>query len=439
MLNKKILKLILNVNHTIIDDVVYFEDVDSIVFYVHPTKGEQCKCGICGKKAIYYDAGHGTKENPEKRLWRSIDLGTHKAYICADTYRVKCKKHGIVTCAFPWARHNSRFTIDFENTITWLSLNCSKKAISQFTRVSWNTVGPVINRVKDELDINPEHRFDNLKCIGIDETSYRKGHKYMTVIVNHDTGSVIWVSPGFGSDVLSSFFELLSEEQRASIELVAADGAKWIKSCIEKYCPNVTRCIDPFHVVEWINEALNKVRIEAWNDARKKTEDNPKPKRKPGRPKAGDEKKPDEASEIKHTKYALGKNPENLTVKQRATLDLIAKTDNRLWRAYKLKETLRTVFQLPYDEAKEALDKWIKWAQHCRIPAFVELQKKIRRHYDAILATLKYHISNAQTEAINNKIKLAIRMAYGFRNLENMVSMVMLKCSDIVVPLPWAW
>ena len=71
--------------------------------------------------------------------------------------------------------------------------------------------------------------------------------------------------------------------------------------------------------------------------------------------------------------------------------------------------------------------------------SFRRVAEKKRRHYDALLATLKYHISNAQTEAINNKIKLAIRMAYGFRNLENMVSMVMLKCSDIVVPLPWAW
>lgn len=439
MLNKKIIKKVLNVNHTVIDDVKYYEDMDSMVFYLHPTKGELCRCGICGKKATYFDAGRGTKAEPEKRFWRSLDLGTHKTYLCANTYRVKCKDHGIVTCAFPWARHGSRFTRDFENTITWLSLNCSKKAISLFARISWNTVDPIISRVKDELDIEPEHRFDNLRCIGIDETSYRKGHKYMTVIVNHDTGNVIWVSPGFGSDVLSSFFEQLTEEQRASIELVAADGAKWIKSCVEKYCPNAKRCIDPFHVVEWINEALNKVRIAAWNDAREKANSDTKPKRKPGRPKATEPKQVDEAYEIKHTKYALGKNPENLTVKQRATLELIAKTDNRLWRAYKLKETLRNVFHLPLLEGKEALDAWIKWAQHCRIPAFVDLQRKIRRHYDAILATLEYHISNAQTEAINNKIKLSIRMAYGFRNLDNMVAMVMLKCSDIVVPLPWNW
>lgn len=430
MLNKKVLNFLLNAKHTVVDDVKVFDD-DSIVFYVHPTKGEQCRCGICGRKAPYYDAGRGY------RLWRTTDIGLHKAGLCADSYRVNCPEHGVVTAAVPWARHSSRYTRNFGQTAAWPALNCSKAAASQFLRISWNPVGPVISRIHANLDTCPESRFDGLEKIGIDETSYRKGHEYMTVVVNHGTGKVVWVAPGHGKEVLSKFFESLSEDQRAAIRPVSADGAKWIASCVEEFCPNAVRCIDPFHVVEWVNEALGQVRIDSWHDAKKNAA--PEPKRKPGRPPKGTPPKDHTASEIRHSKYALGKNPENLTADQRAKLGLIAKTDNRLWRAYRLKEELRTVFRLDKDAGREQLDHWIKWAQHCRIPAFVEPQRKIRRHYGAIMATLESGLPNARIEAVNNKTKLSIRMAYGFRNITNMVDMFMLRCSELTVPLPWAW
>ena len=86
---------------------------------------------------------------------------------------------------------------------------------------------------------------------------------------------------------------------------------------------------------------------------------------------------------------------------------------------------------------KKQLDHFIKWAQHSRIPEFVDIQKKIRRHYDAIMATLENRLSNARIEAVNNKIKLTIRMSYGFRNLDNMMDLIMLRCSNLVVKLPW--
>ncbi len=116
---------------------------------------------------------------------------------------------------------------------------------------------------------------------------------------------------------------------------------------------------------------------------------------------------------------------------------MIAKSDNRLYRAYLLKEKLRLIFQMDDIEGRKELDSWIKWAQHCRIPVFIELQRKIRRHYEAIIETLRSGLSNARIEAVNNKIKLSIRMAYGFRNLNNMIDMIMLRCSDIEVILLW--
>lgn len=152
-------------------------------------------------------------------------------------------------------------------------------------RISWNSADPVTSRVRADLDTRPESSFDGLEKIGIDETSYRKGHKYMAVVVSHNTVKVVWMAPGHGRETLTKFFGLISEGQRAAIRPVSADGTKWIASCVEEFCPNAIWCIDLFHVVEWANEALSQVRIDSCHDAKKNAA--PEPKQKPGHPPKG--------------------------------------------------------------------------------------------------------------------------------------------------------
>jgi transposase len=123
--------------------------------------------------------------------------------------------------------------------------------------------------VQDTLESQKGNKFDNLEEIGIDETSYKKGHKYMTVIVNHKTGHLIWAKKGHGKEILSDFFKELTQEQRSNIKCVTADGARWIADCISDYCPNAVRCIDPFHVVAWANDTLDEVRKAAVRQAKK--------------------------------------------------------------------------------------------------------------------------------------------------------------------------
>ena len=430
MLTKKIIKLILNVKQTVID-CISLSPQNALIIDVHPTKGASCRCGKCGKRAPRYDRGEGSK-----RLWRTCDWNTIMVYLRADEYRVNCPDCGVVAAQVPWARHNSRFTREFEQEVAWLAVGASSKFVSELMRISWNTVGPIISRVKEALDVNPMARFDNLVQIGVDETSYRKGHKYITVVINHDTGKVIWACKGHGKGVFSQFFELLTEQQRASIQLVSGDGAKWIQECIDKYCPNAMRCIDPFHVVEWANEALDQVRIAVTKEAAKAAKSNTKSK--PGRPPKNAPKKDTTAKDLKGSRFALDKASEHLTDNQLAQIKFIAKSNPKLYRGYLLKEKLRLVFHCrDVETAKKELDSWISWAQRSRIDVYVELQRKIRRHYDAILASIEHHLTNARIEAINNKIKLSIRMAYGFRNIDNLIDMVMLRCSDLKVSLPW--
>ena len=209
-----------------------------------------------------------------------------------------------------------------------------------------------------------------------------------------------------------------------------------------EYFPNAERCVDPFHVVEWATEALDKVRIAAWRRAQEAAKAVAVSRGK-GRPKKDDTKAQiasaakKKADQIKKSMYSLGKAPEHLTSNQAVRLEMIAKSDNQLYRAYLLKEKLRLIFQIDdADEAEQELVAWVKWARHCRISEFVELQRKIMRHKDHILNTIRLDVSNARIEATNNKIKLLIRQAYGFRDVDNMIHMVILYCSDLKIPLP---
>ena len=402
----------------------------ALVVKARPAKREQCRCGICHKRASGYDCGR------ETRRWRCLNVGAEMTYIESSLPRVRCKEHGVVSAAVPWARHKSRFCKNFEETVAWLSTHASKKTVSELMRIEWHTVGNICKRVYKGLEQAAANRFDGLVNIGIDETSYKKGHKYMTVVINHDTASVVWCGIGYGKEVLSGFFKLLTPEQRYSIRCVSADGARWIASCIDEYCPNAARCVDPFHVVAWATETLDKERRHAWSEAYQTAKE--AKKRGKGHPAKGESVNPEkkQAKAVKNLQYVLLKNPENLSENQQAQLEFLTQANPRLYRAYLLKEGLRLALKVGADEIEYALNKWMGWAQRCRIPGFRELRLKIKRNFVAIVASAKHGLSNARMEATNNKIKLGIRTAFGFRNPDSLIAMVMLTCSDVQPKLP---
>ena len=253
-----------------------FEQVgeeEIFVIKVRPFSRESRRCPLCGRKCGGYDSGN------KLRRWRSLDFGGTRVYLEALTPRVKCPAHGVITARVPWAKHNSDYTNDFETAVTWMTLHATATDVSEFFRIKWDTVGSIARRVQETLEATQPNRFDDLEDIGIDETSYKKGHKYMTVVVNHKTGNLIWAKKGFGKEVLTAFFQELTEEQRAKIKHVTADGARWISDCITGYCPNAERCIDPFHVVSWANDCLDEVRKGAVRQAKVDAADGKKAQR----------------------------------------------------------------------------------------------------------------------------------------------------------------
>ncbi|HET7070242.1 MAG TPA: ISL3 family transposase [Nocardioides sp.] len=410
---------LLGVVGTVIERVEYDQDAQVLVAHVRPVSRQRGRCGVCRRRRPGYDTGSG------RRRWRSLDLGTTVAMLEADAPRVKCPAHGVVVAHVPWARHDAGHTLAFDDQVAWLATQASKTTATKLMRIAWRTVGAIISRVW--ADIETQHdRFEGLRRIGIDEISYKKGHKYLMVVVDHDRRRLVWAAPGRTSATVGEFFDLLGPERCAEITHVSADGADFIDTIVADRCPNAVRVADPFHVVKWATEALDQVRREAWNDARKQARS--EPKRLRGRPRADAPPRPGSelAKSLKGARYSLWKNPEDLTTSQQTKLKWIAQTDPRLYRAYLLKEGLRLVFRLPHAAAAEALDRWISWARRCRIPAFVKLQKSIVKHRARILAAIEHNLSNGLIESTNTKIRLLTRMAFGFHSAEALIALTML-------------
>lgn len=189
-------------------------------------------------------------------------------------------------------------------------------------------------------------------------------------------------------------------------------------------------------MVAWATKTLDKERRDAWKEASKLVK--AAPKRGRGRPSKGEVVNPEQkqAKAIKNLRYVLLKNPNKLSEAQHAQLTFLTHANPRLYRAYLLKEGLRLALKNDEENIGPALKTWMSWAQRCRIPSFRALREQIKKNFADIVASSKYKLSNARLEAINNKIKLCIRRAFGFRNTDSLMSMVMLTCSDIQLNLP---
>jgi transposase len=411
----------LGVEKTVIERVEFDEGAELLVAHVRVVKGARGRCGRCLRRCARYDAGEG------RRRWRTLDLGTVRAELEADAPRVSCLEHGVVVAHVPWARHGAGHTLGFDDTVAWLATQTSKSAATELMRIAWRTVGAIITRVWADIDAAHD-RLDGLRRIGIDEISYKRGHRFLTVVVDHDSGRLVWAAPGRDRDTLRGFFDQLGEQRSKLITHVSADAADWVAEVVTERCPEAVQCADAFHVIKWASSALDEVRRQAWNEARRAGEWRAK-----GR---GRRDATGVARAYKHSRYALWKNPDNLTDRQRGELAWITKTDPRLYRAYLLKEGLRYVFAAKGQPGKQALDRWISWARRCRIPAFVALQRRILRHRATIEAALDHNLSNALIESTNTKIRLITRVAFGFHSAAPLIALALLSLGGHRPTLP---
>lgn len=383
-----------------------------------------CPCGL--KTRAVYDTSI--------RRWRHLDLGASRLLLECEIRRLRCRScKRVRTEQVPWARPGARHTRDFEDVVAWLAQRLDKTAVAKLLRCSWEAVaGIVVRVVADAID---DSRLDDLFSIGVDEVSYRKGHRFLTVVADHDRdGTVVWAKEGKKAETLMAFYDELGDERKAKLQAVSLDMGGAYEKATSEAVPHVTQCVDPFHVIQLANQAIDTARRWAWNLERLT---NPPPKRPRGRPPKGSPPTPTKPRFIKHTRWALLKDPDNLSDTQHDVLDRLRRERSVLYRCWQLKEALRDLYRLakPQDAVLH-LDWWLAWACRSRIPSFVKLSKTIRANRDRILAAVELGLSNSKLEGLNSKIRLINHRGYGHHSAAALISMIYLCCGGITVQLP---
>ena len=366
-------------------------------------------CSRCGQ------TGRGL-EIHDRRLkrWRHLDLGANRCVIECELRRLRCRDCGVHLEWVPWARPDTHHTRDFEDVVAWLAQQMAKTPIAGLLRIGWDTVGRIVERVvADHLD---EKRLEGLVAIGVDEISYRRGQRYLTSVVDHRVGAVVWCAPGRNAATLQAFFDLLGDRKR-SIRAVSIDMSGGYEKAIRDAIPDAEIAFDPFHVVRLAQRAVDQVRRDEWNTHERSH--TPKGKW------------------IKGTRWSLLKSPQKQTVPQLALLAEVQQANKPMFRAFLLKEELRVLYQLDDPALAPAhLDAWLAWASRSKLDPFVKLARTIRRHRAGILAAIRLGLNNGRLEGLNSRIRLISHRSFGFHSADPLIALVYLCCTRIVIELP---
>lgn len=382
--------------------IIAFEFTDDgLVVDVAPSH-RVARCSGCERKC------HSVHDR-RRRCWRHLDLGGIRTDLRCELRRVRCPSCGVRVEAVPWAAAGSGFTLPFEAHTAYLAQRCDRTTVTSIMRIAWRSVGAIIRRVVERHDLERGDRLDGLRFIGIDELSYRRHHEYVTVVVDHERSEVVWAAPGKNAETLTAFFTMLGEERCAQLEAITIDMSGAYIKAVTEASPHALLVFDRFHVQRLAHNALDEVRREEVREAT--LEDKPA---------------------LKRTRWALQKNPWNLTGFERDKLATLQRVNLRIYRAYLLKESLLGIFdrrQVHVAEIK--LDEWLCWARRSLLLPFAKLAETIDTHRDGILAYVRTRLNNGRVEGLNGKARTITRRAFGFHSAASLIAMLFLCCGNI--------
>ncbi len=345
--------------------------------------------------------------------WRHLDLGGQRCYLVAQLRRVKCADCGVRVEAVPWAR-GARFTRDFEDVVAYLAQQMAKAPIARLMRIAWDTVGRIVERVIAER-LDPR-RLDGLRAVGVDEVSYRRRHRYLTVVADHDTGRIVWLAKGRNAATLQAFFDELGE-RRATIRAVSIDMSGSYEKAIRDSVPQAEVCFDPFHVVRVAADAVDQVRRDEWN--------------------AHERSHTTTGRWVKNTRWALLKAPDRQSLDQLGTLGEVYVRNQRLYRAFLLYHQLRLLYALEDPTLAPAhLDAWLRWAARSKLAPFVKAARTLRGHRTGVLAAIRLGLSNGRLEGLNSRVRLISHRSFGFHSAAPLIALIYLCCGGIDIDLP---
>lgn len=379
---------------------VEFDDKESAWhLFIDFERGSTFACPLCGAACTAHDT--------EMKKWRHLDFWDWKTYMHARVPRTDCHTCKKITqVPVPWARIKSHFTLQFDawamRLMAEMPVNAAARELREHDTRMWRIFHHYVDKAMNELDLT------RVKRIAIDETSSRRGHRYITLFVDADTKIVLFATEGKGMDTLGRFKERLAAKgaNAEQIEEVCCDMSPAFIRGIEDFFPKAEITFDKFHVMKLVNEAVDDVRIAE----QKKT------------------------SELKHTKYIWLKNESNLTAEQQATLTRLKDTNLQTGRAYRLKLALQDFWSTPHILADVYLREWMGWANRSQLAPMVDLAKTIKRHEEGILRWFHSKMTNGLLEGINGLVQASKRKARGYRNVENLIAMVYMTSNKLRLP-----
>lgn len=418
------------------------------VVVVAVLKGTALHCPDCA-----YSTPNRESINHHDSVWRHLDLGARRLEIHMRLRRLRCPEHGALVEGVPFARADARFTRPFEDVVAWLATKTDKTATCRLMRIDWQTVGRIIDRVGDEL--LPDDRLEELVEISMDEVAWRKGHRYLTLVGDHRSGKIVWGTEGKGAAAADEFFAALDPPERESkpgegadppeasaedaapeqtkqpaepeigkragkLTAVSMDMTGGYAKSVREHAPQAEIVIDNYHVVQLATNAMDEVRREDWNALRSSGQ-------------------ADAAKAFKDARWSLLKNPEDLTERQVDTLAALQAAGGKTARAWAMKEMVRAIFapSLSVQDVATLIEQLLSRLSRSRLKPFVRLGRTIRKHREGILAARRLKLSNARAEALNNKVKLIVRCAYGFHSARAALALIHLTCGPVTLTLPF--
>ena len=348
------------------------------------------RCPVCGSKKVI-------RKGDKARTFRTLTIGHKPVFIDFSVPRVKCEKcQALQQVKVGFADERRTYTRSFERYVLELSRFSTISDVARHLGVSWDMVKDIQKRDLSKRFRRP--KLSKLRTIAIDEISIGKNHNYLTVVLDLDSGAVVFVGDGKGADALVPFWRRLYR-YKANIKAVAMDMSQAYISAVRQNLPDAKIVFDHFHVIKLFNDKLSDLRRELYHQA------------------VND----DEKNVLKGTRWLLLKNPENLKAEysEDQRLEKALELNKPLATAYYMKEDLRQIWSQP--SKKKAflfIIDWIYRAGTSKIEMLKRFARTLATHMTGILAYYDYPISTGPLEGTNNKIKTMQRQAYGFRDKE---------------------
>jgi transposase len=379
--------------------------IKELHIYLDFPRGSTFPCPTCQKSCAVYDSS--------EKQWRHLDFFQHKAFLHARVPRADCKTHGPLTITVPWARAGSGFTLLFEALVLTLAKSMPVSDIAKLVQAHdtrlWRMIRHHVDEAREQVDMSTVTR------IGMDETSMRKNHHYLTIFVDLDRSRVLYATPGKDGATLVPFLDDLTRHGGSGkqISTVSMDMSPAFIKGVREHVPDAAITYDKFHVTKLVTTAVDQVRRAEQNDSRRHYD------------------------ALKSSRYALLSNPENLSDRMKEKLDCVtlSKLNLKTGRAWRMKEAFRTAYAMAGQSGALHLKQWCSWAIRSKLAPMVSAGRAILNHWDGVVQYFTSQVTNAVLESINATFQSARAKARGYRNPAYAITILYLMKGGLVVPL----